>query len=90
MPLSDSVRIGRRFRLREQRGALAIGGEHKIKKRLWPVGRFLRQCPDARAGGRDDAARLRGELAGDHPEQGGLARPVAADQPDARAVGDLC
>ena len=35
--LSDSVRIGRRFRLREQRGALAIGGEHKIKKRLWPV-----------------------------------------------------
>ena len=47
--------------------------------------RFLRDMAEAGAGGEADLAAIRRELAGDRPQQGGLAGAVAADQPDAPA-----
>ena len=87
--LGDAVGIGGGFRLREQRGALAVGGEHEIDERLGPVRRLLRQSADATARRPADAPGLGGEFARDHPEQGGLSRAVAADQTGPRAVGNL-
>ena len=86
--LGDAVRIGRGLRLRHQGHALGIGGEHDFDQRLRAARRFLRDAADAPAPRQADIAALGAEIAGDDLEQGGLAGAVAADEADARAVGD--
>ena len=48
----------------------------------------LRHVADARVAAHGDGAGIGLELAGEDPEQGGLARAVAADQAEALAFGD--
>ena len=86
--LGDPVRIGRGLRLRHQRRALGIGGEHDLDQRLRAAWRLLRDAADAPAPGQADIAALGAEIAGDDLEQRGLAGAVAADEADARAVRD--
>jgi hypothetical protein len=76
------------LRLPHQAGALEVGGEHDLVQGLGAGGRFLGHRADAHALRQRDRAGIGRQFAEDRPEQGGLARPVAADQTDAGPVGD--
>ena len=64
-------------------------GQHPVQGQAFhvPGPRVLRQVADARRA--PHAARRRERLTGEHPGQRGLARAVAAHQPDLVARGDL-
>lgn len=50
---------------------------------------MLLQIADARLAGADDLPAVGGHLAGQHPEQGGLAAAVVADQADLIPFPDI-
>ena len=70
--------------LRQQRGTLGVGGEHRLERRRRARRGFLRDIADAAAARHLDAALVGFELLRDDLHQRRLARAVAADQPDAR------
>ena len=71
--------------LLHQRGALEIGGKHRLKRRGRSARRFLRDIAQATAARHVDGARVRLQHLGDHAHQSGLARAIAPDEADAPA-----
>ena len=67
---------------------LAAGGDYVIHRPGQSVGDFLGEQRDPYLGALDDLARIRGDIAVKHLEQGGLAGPVPAQKPDAFARFD--
>ncbi len=82
LDLGDAPGVGGGLGLGEQRGALGIGGEHGLDQARRPVRRLLGDAADPGILRPGDRAVIRRELAQHHPEQGGLARAVAPDEPD--------
>jgi hypothetical protein len=83
--LAEARGVRPALRLGEQRGALRVGLQHGVQQAERAAGRFLRDEAEPGAGGQADLAAVGGDLTGDGAQQGGLARAVAPDQPDAPA-----
>ena len=74
------------FALREQTGALAIGGKHGFVRGGGAARRLLSEKSDPATAGQLDRAVFRLQDAANEVEQGRFADPVAADKPDLGAV----
>ena len=85
LDVGDAMRIARRFRFREQGGALNIGGEHEIEQAGRAARRLLLDAAEPHLPRHRDRAGIGRKIAGDHVEQSGLAGAVAADEADMRA-----
>ncbi len=88
LDFSDAMRIGRRFGLDKQSGALNIGGEDEVEEGRRAAGRFLLDAAEPHLLRHRDRARIGRQIAGDHIEQRGLASAVAADEADPRPFGE--
>ena len=88
LDLGDTVRIAGVLRFAEQRGALAVGGEHPVDEAFFAAGRLLGDVADARGARHRDRSAFGRELARDELQQRRLARAVAADEADLVPVGD--
>ena len=86
LDFGDAVRVGRGLRLRHERAALLVGVEHEVDERARPARRLLLHAPQTGVAGQGDGAGFGAQLAGDHAEQGGLARPVAPHKAHARPI----
>ncbi len=75
------------LQLLHQAGAAGVGLQHGVEQGDRGGGVLLFDGADARVAGHGDVAVALAQVAQDDLEQGGLARPVAADQPDFGAVG---
>ena len=83
--LADAVDVFAGLGFEQQRGALHIGGQHRLYRRRLARRRFLRDIADAAVARHFHAALVGIVLAGDRLHQRRLARAIAPDQPDARA-----
>jgi hypothetical protein len=88
LDIGDAVRIMRRFRLGQKRGALGVGLKHGIKERSRRRRHFLRHAPDARPRRQAYLAALKRQFAPDQPEERRLAGAVTADKTDLVAGGN--
>ena len=87
LDVGDPVRIAGRLGLGEEGARSRVGGEDEIDQRSGAARRFLLDAAEPGVARQLNVAALRRQFAGDHAKQRGLARPVAADEADARAVG---
>ena len=83
--VAQPVGIGAGLALGQQRGALGIGGEHRVDGRGGAGGRLLREVAEAGAARHLGGARVGLEHARDHAHERRLARAVAPHQPHAAA-----
>src|ERR1700691_365615 len=80
------MRIRRGVGFAPQRVAFAIGGENEVEQRRGTAGRFLLDPAEPRLARQRDRASVGRQIAGDHPEERGLAGAVAPDQADTRTL----
>ena len=85
--VGDALRVVRCFSLGHQPRALAIGLEHEVDQRAGPPGRLLFHAAEPHLLRHGKRAEVRRKLFGDHPEERGLAGPVASDKADPGAFG---
>ncbi len=80
--VADAERVGRGLGLGEERGPFGVGLEDGVQQARRAARRLLRDLSKAQAARDGHGSALGREVAGDDPEQSGLARPVAADEAD--------
>ena len=87
MDFGNAVSVGLGLGGTKQAGPLGIGVQHHIEHALAGRGRFLRDRADPRLGMHLDITVVGQPFVHDQAEQGGLARPVAADESGFRSGG---
>ncbi len=83
--LGDAVRVVGMLGFGEERRALAVGGEHRLKQRARAARRFLLDAADSRALGQRDRAGIGRNVAGDSAEKRRLPSAVPTNEPGLRA-----
>ena len=84
-----AARIPGGFRFLHQGGALPVGGEHRVARRIRTSRHLLIDQPHRQAARADDPALVGLQPARDETEQGRLAAPVASDEPEPAPRADL-
>ena len=89
MNFGDAMRILRGLGLVQQFCTLDVRSQHEIDQLARPARRLLLNAPHFRAPRQGDRTALGGDFARNQPEQRRLARAVAPDETNARALGQL-